>query len=497
MDPTAATLLRSASRAFYPPEHILILDAILLHSALSDDDLAHLMGQQRKALRKLSSKLVHDGVVTVTSRQEIKEGHTRPINKDYYWVDTHRAIDVVKYRIKSMFKEVERRYGQKVEEKKEFRCGTCKSEYTQMEVLDSVGPYGFICKLCSSELEPLVDDSTAGQAGHEVQSRMNAQLGTFESLMQKIDNTEIAENTFDRALANHLPVKRDTPGGPTAKFEAVRTGRLPPATVHGMKVEAEKVELQILDDEAIERKAVEEENRRHQRDLRDHMPAWHTDSTVHVADKVTTPPANGKPNTHKPTATNDTPPTKQEEDAEDEVTTPQKEPKPGEPEDPEDPEDPNPSQPPTQDDPDDSKKPEADNDELKSYFAAVAEEDNEDSSAPESDSGEDSDEEESGSGSGSGGQGGGAGQPGDEGGKVDSPVDAAENEDGNADADADSEPPAKKVRRSSDSGASTGTGTPATATATATATGDGTAETEHADADADAVESSEGDESDG
>ncbi|KAI9665181.1 MAG: hypothetical protein M1831_002191 [Alyxoria varia] len=474
MDPSAATLLRSASRAFYQPELILILDAILLHSALSDDDLAHLMGQQRKALRRLSSKLVHDGIVTVTSRQEIKEGHTRPMSKDYYWVDTHQAIDVVKYRIKSMFKEVERRYGQKAEEKKEFRCGTCKSEYTQMEVLDSVGPSGFICKLCSSDLAPIVDDSVAGQAGHEVQSRMNAQLGIFESLMQKIDNTEIAENTFDRALENHLPVERDIVGGATAKSEAVKTGKLPPATVHGMKLEQEKVQLQILDDEGLKRQALEEEKQRKERDLRNQMPAWHTDSTVHVPDSnaASTTTANGKSGVHTDTSPagaatatatggaddvatkkEEATATKREEDADEQKLEPSQ------------------SQQ-TQEDPDDQKKPEVDNDELNNYFAAMAAEPNDSSADSDSDpdSSDDEDEDE------------------DDGSDASSVDGAKEKSEKVADTpaygaeDAGAERPAKKVRLSPASSANTGT--PATTNGVA----DGVTPA--------AEESSEGDDSD-
>ncbi|KAL9081263.1 MAG: hypothetical protein Q9159_007368 [Coniocarpon cinnabarinum] len=277
----AQTLLRSVARSFYPPEQIIILDAVLLHSALRDDDLALLMGMQVKALRKTCSKLREDGLLSVHSRQETREGANRPFARDYFYVDTHRAIDVVKFRLKSMAKMVDQKYGQSVEEKKEYICPRCLAQYTQMEVLDTVGISGFECKQCGNALDAIAEDGVDGtpSAGHEVQSRLNAQTNAFEELLRRIDAAEIPENTFDTAIEKAIPVKRDENVNPAARTTVLAPGRLPPQTVRGLKTE-EKVEVTLLDDGAKQEAERKEAEARAKFREQNQLPSWHTGSTV-------------------------------------------------------------------------------------------------------------------------------------------------------------------------------------------------------------------------
>lgn len=53
----AKTLIGCVTRAFHETKHILVIDALIVHSALRDDDLAHLLGMQTKELRKLCGYL--------------------------------------------------------------------------------------------------------------------------------------------------------------------------------------------------------------------------------------------------------------------------------------------------------------------------------------------------------------------------------------------------------------------------------------------------------
>jgi transcription initiation factor TFIIE subunit alpha len=59
------TLIRTVARAFYETRHILVVDALFLHSVLHAEDLAFLMGMQQKDLRKLCAKLREDRLIGV------------------------------------------------------------------------------------------------------------------------------------------------------------------------------------------------------------------------------------------------------------------------------------------------------------------------------------------------------------------------------------------------------------------------------------------------
>jgi transcription initiation factor TFIIE subunit alpha len=61
----ANTLIRTVARAFYETRHILVIDALFIHSVLHAEDLAFLLGMQQKDLRKLCAKLREDRLIAV------------------------------------------------------------------------------------------------------------------------------------------------------------------------------------------------------------------------------------------------------------------------------------------------------------------------------------------------------------------------------------------------------------------------------------------------
>jgi transcription initiation factor TFIIE subunit alpha len=80
----AQQLVRSCARAFYDTKHILVIDALIIHSAyvsdhlsvpqkedsnpvsrLRDDDMAYLMGMHTKELHKLCGRLREDRFLAV------------------------------------------------------------------------------------------------------------------------------------------------------------------------------------------------------------------------------------------------------------------------------------------------------------------------------------------------------------------------------------------------------------------------------------------------
>ena len=73
----AQELVRSVVRAFYVPadvdtRHIVIVDALIIHSALRDDDLSYLLGQNNKDMKKLCANY--------SKRMRIQESTTPKIS---------------------------------------------------------------------------------------------------------------------------------------------------------------------------------------------------------------------------------------------------------------------------------------------------------------------------------------------------------------------------------------------------------------------------------
>ncbi|KAI9780035.1 MAG: hypothetical protein M1839_007017 [Geoglossum umbratile] len=272
----AKSLVKIVARAFYETKHILVIDALMIHSALRDDDLAHLLGMQTKELHKLCGKLKEDRLLAVHSRPEAREGTQRPINRTYYFVDFRETIDAIKYRAHKITKEVESSL-RTTEEKKDFVCPRCKSRYSLMDVLDNPAPDGFNCHKCGHLLDR-EDENVGDSSGQKTLSRLFDQLNSIIKLLQQIDEVYIPDNDFESAFSNAIPVSRNqiiNPTGPTA------IAPVAPTAVRGDANTAAQLEVQLTS--ASEKSAAElaaEQARKAAVAAQNQVPVWYTNSTV-------------------------------------------------------------------------------------------------------------------------------------------------------------------------------------------------------------------------
>ena len=214
------------------------------------------------------------------SRLEVREGQQRPINKDYYYVDFHATIDAIKYRIFRLTQKVKDMY-KPSEEKKDFNCPRCKAQWTELEVLDNVGPIGFECHRCGGllEREPDVGDST----GHAKQSKLMSQLDGLLKMLQQVDAKEIPSNDFDTAFSLAVPVQRDMNVNPVQQRVASNVPKPPPAAVKGMMAQLVAAQLDVSVTTGSERTTAEqaaEAQRKANIAAQNVLPVWHTTSTV-------------------------------------------------------------------------------------------------------------------------------------------------------------------------------------------------------------------------
>ncbi|CAK7208235.1 hypothetical protein SCUCBS95973_000034 [Sporothrix curviconia] len=260
----AKTLVRSVVRAFYETKHILIIDALVIHSALRDDDLAYLISMNIKDLHKIHS------------RSELREGQQRPNNRTYYYVDYRQTIDAIKWRVYKIDKDLQ---GPVVppSEKKEYFCDRCGAEWTQMEVLDNVGPAGFLCHRCSSVLR----HGDGGQSGgHERSTRMNNQFKFITDLLPKIDSVVVPDNDFETAFNGRRPVMRDSTHQTHSSVGVDAMNR--PTAVKGMANTGPStlsVSIQAGSGPSEEEKA-EERAQRERVAQQNALPSWMSNSTI-------------------------------------------------------------------------------------------------------------------------------------------------------------------------------------------------------------------------
>ncbi|KAJ5485462.1 hypothetical protein N7539_005450 [Penicillium diatomitis] len=280
----ANTLIRSVARAFYETRHILIVDALFLHSVLHAEDLAFLMGMQQKDLRKLCARLREDRLIGVSTRAEIRDGSTRPVNREYYYIPLHPVIDAIKYKVSKLTSTIKEQYTPS-EERKEYMCPRCLAEWTELDVLSLVSEEGFECQNCGAILERTEDikgEEGIDRTGHEKNSKLMAQLDKMLKLLKQIDSVEVPPNDFDTAWDHKVEVPRNQSTHPVRAAVPV-----PPKAqdvIRGnLKTDAAALEISLTSseeksaaeqaEEAARKAAVEKQNA---------LPVWHTHSTVDV-----------------------------------------------------------------------------------------------------------------------------------------------------------------------------------------------------------------------
>ena len=290
----ATLLLRTIARTFYHTEHILIIDTLIQHSTLSYIDLAHVVGMQVKAARKLCGRLKEDGLVSIQQRTERRTdgsggfmagsgnqpGKERVTHRDWYYINFHTAIDSVKYRLLRLSKHVDS-LGASTTEKKDLVCATCKSQYTELEAMDSLdhSTGNFLCRRCGSVLDPVDEEDRANE--NESVKRFNHQVDPIRGLMMQIDGTTVPENEFETALSKHKPVVRQETN-PASRTEIVDTPNRNLQSTKGLALKPEKISVQVQDDETVKRETEEAEAkaRRDKEARQNALPEWIMKSTV-------------------------------------------------------------------------------------------------------------------------------------------------------------------------------------------------------------------------
>ena len=291
----ATNLLRTVARAFYTTEHIIVVDALIIHSTLSDKDLAHLLNMQPKALRKLCGRLREDGLLTVQARAERRtdgsqsfygsshgqQGKERVTNIDWYYLNFHRAIDSIKYRMHRLSKHVES-LGAPTTEKKDLICPRCKSQYTQLEVMDRIDTStgDFLCRRCGHSLEPVEEDERVNE--NESMKRLNSQLEKIIRLLQQIDAATVPENDFQTALSKQRPIVRTDANPGQQRTEVVDLPNRNLQSTKGLEIKPEKIAVQVQDDADVkkENEANEAAARREKEARQNMLPDWIAKSTV-------------------------------------------------------------------------------------------------------------------------------------------------------------------------------------------------------------------------
>lgn len=179
----------------------------------------------------------------------------------------------------------------------------CKADYATMDVIDSVGPDGLICKRCGHLLTDASDiegGTGADRTGHEKNAKLMAQLDKWLKLLQKIDSVEVPQNDFDTAWEHKIEAPRDKTVNPLRQSVAVASSKANAVSgIRTSKVDESALKISVASTEemSVAEKA-EAEARKAAFEKQNALPVWHTESTVATgvtSTSIKTDPTSGLP----------------------------------------------------------------------------------------------------------------------------------------------------------------------------------------------------------
>lgn len=281
MDDTIRSLIRFVARGFYSKQYILILDAILLHSVLSEDDLYYLLGINPKQLRALCYKLVDDRLL-VNHTQKEENTQQRLTTRTYYYIHITEAIDSIKWKVHTVVNDIKQEMS-KLGNPNGYVCPRCGKKVSQIDAISllSDDKLNFVCDNCNGIL---VEDDSSQQASIR-QARLEKlmyQIDPIIGYLKKIDDTHIDDNDFESALTIAIPARTASSASYTltSRISGKSRSNLSSSLQNAASKSQATLNVSITaNDENYEREQMEKESIR-QKLEQNALPSWHSGSTV-------------------------------------------------------------------------------------------------------------------------------------------------------------------------------------------------------------------------
>ena len=94
IDEIVRNLLKFVVRGFYGGSYVLVLDAIIFHSVLAEEDLKQLLSINKTELGPLIARLRGDRLIT-THKQREYPPNSKSVERIYYYIKYPQAIDCI------------------------------------------------------------------------------------------------------------------------------------------------------------------------------------------------------------------------------------------------------------------------------------------------------------------------------------------------------------------------------------------------------------------
>ena len=294
IEETVKSLLKFVVRGFYGGSYVLVIDAILFHSVLAEEDLKQLLSINKTELGPLIARLRSDRLISIHKQREYPPNN-KSVERIYFYIKYPHAIDGIKWKVHQLVQ----RFKDDLDKNSApngYMCPICETKYSQLEAVQLLNydRTEFLCSLCD---EPLIEDDS-GKKNKEKQDKLNRLMDQIQPLidyLKKIDDSRIEENTFELALARLIPPQNKSHAAytynPKKGSTMFRPGDAPLANVMGTALGNDSsrragansqatlhINITTANDEIAQRQL--QERQAEEKRKQNAVPEWHKQSTI-------------------------------------------------------------------------------------------------------------------------------------------------------------------------------------------------------------------------
>jgi len=265
-------LARIVVRGFYGVEDALIIDMLVRHPCMREDDVAGLLKFDKKMLRARMTSLKNDKFLQVKQRIETDE-EGKVVKMNCYYINYRSFVNVVKYKLDHMRKRMETSERDQAS-RSLFKCMQCDKNFTDLEANQLID---FVtgemrCTHCGGVVD---EDEASGpqKDSRQLLAKFNSEMKSLYELLHIVENVNLAPDLLepepvdiDLLTGKKSKNQNKGPGGESGGDEngkwADRTG--------GFRDEGQQVKIAIGD-------AAEDDKKPKNRPK---VPEWITNSAI-------------------------------------------------------------------------------------------------------------------------------------------------------------------------------------------------------------------------
>lgn len=189
-------LVRLIVRGFYSMEHAVVIDMLVRHPCVKEDDLAELLKFERKHLRSVLNMLKIDKFLKSRMRVETDE-EGRTTRHTFYFINYSVFVNVVKYKLDHMRRKIEMDERDNTS-RSSFKCPNCHKTYTDYEVGELLDPSTgeLVCTFCNVTVEE-DESSVPKQDARTLLARFNEQIQPIYDLLRTCEDVKLAPEVLE------------------------------------------------------------------------------------------------------------------------------------------------------------------------------------------------------------------------------------------------------------------------------------------------------------